>query len=133
MSNQYNIKSAQDYIDLVIGEIREGLNEIHGTDEEVENKKEIYDIWFGKIKELCEELWELYITGQRESFMMEEVQFEKTYNDSVMEFTQKIIDGLSDKGMVQTVIRADGSIAYQITEKGRKHVEDNNEQGGLEF
>lgn len=129
MSNQYNIKSAQDYIDLVIGEIREGLNELHGTDEEIENKKEIYIIWFEKIKELCEELWELYITGNRESFMMDEAQFEKTYNDSVMEFTQSIIDGLSDKGMVQTVIRADGSIAYQITEEGRKHVDDHNKLG----
>lgn len=105
-----NIKSGDDYADLLIGDLRP-LIESDGMD------LRLFEIWSDKLRELCNTRYYEYVSGDVETFLLSDKEVMKTYTDSTLEFTGEVLGELVDKGEVSISIREDGEILYGLPKK----------------
>ena len=114
-----NISSGNDYARLLIDEI------LKEEDEAPLGKKMpilLLSFWIDEIKTLADITWDQYIKGKRDMYEFSTDEFEKTFNDAGMRYTEEILDGLVDKGMVEVGVGKEGDILYKITDEGIKHI-----------
>lgn len=120
MLEKYNIKSGEDYANLII-------NQMIGTEreEKEENKTpiDLLNFWFEEIKILAYNTWNDYITGKRENYAFNTNEYIVTYNKACELYTQKILDGMVDKELIQVGVGENGDILYSLSEKGKDLVE----------
>lgn len=114
-----NIQSGEDYARLMINTIMEGELELP--------KKERMDArllqyWCDEISTFANEAWHAYITGTRESYLFDDVEFRKLFDNAGLRYASDILNGLVDKDMIQVGVREDGEMVYSLTDKGRDHV-----------
>ena len=50
---------------------------------------------------------------------MEEI--EKCYEDTGLQYTQDLLNGMIDKGVIEALINEAGEMVYGLTDKGRKY------------
>lgn len=103
----FNIRSGDDYADLLIGDLRI-MTEQDGMEED------LFKMWEKHIRKLCNKRYYDYVAGDAESFMLSEQEMLQTYKDSTMEYTSEILTSLVEKGKVSLAINEDGEILYGI-------------------
>lgn len=109
-----NINSGEDYARLLTETIKE-------TDGQL--PEQLVEYW-------CEEIWEMavnsyndYITGKKDDYLLsDEELMGEAYDRAGLRYTQEILNGLVDKGMVQAGVGKDGDILYSLTEKGKNYM-----------
>lgn len=114
-----NISSGNDYAQLLIDEILKEENEAP-----LGKKMPILllSFWIDEIKTLADETWSQYITGKRDMYEFNTEEFEQTFDNAGMRYTEEILNGLVDKGMVEVGVGKEGDILYKVTEEGIKHI-----------
>lgn len=121
MSDQ-NIQSGHDYARIVI----ETLTSTELTlpeDERMDDRLMYY---------MCEEVeafanvaWSDYIIGKRETYLFDDEEFRKLFENAGLKYASDLLNGLVDKEMVQVGVREDGELVYSITDKGKGYIEGN--------
>ena len=112
-----NIESGNDYARLLIDEI------LKDEDTAPLNKKMpilLLSFWIDEIKTLADNTWTQYIVGKRDSYEFTLDEFDQTFNRAGLKYTEELLDGLVDKGMVEVRIGEKGDILYGVTEEGIK-------------
>lgn len=107
-----NINSGEDYARILVNTIKEADGPL---------PEELVKYW-------CEEIWELainsyndYIAGKKDDYLLSDVDMDEAYNRAGIKYTQEMVNGLVDKGMIQAGVGPEGEILYSLTEKGKKH------------
>lgn len=107
-----NINNGEDYARLLTSTIREADGPL---------PEELVEYW-------CEDIWEIavnsyndYITGKKEDYLLSDVDINEAFDRAGIRYTQEILNGMVDKGVVQAEIGEGGEILYSLTEEGKKH------------
>jgi hypothetical protein len=112
-----NIESGNDYARLLIDEI------LKDEDDAPLNKKMpilLLSFWINEIKILADETWRQYIIGKRDSYEFTPDEFDQTFNKAGLKYTEELLDGLVDKGVVEVRIGEKGDMLYGLTKEGIK-------------
>ena len=112
-----SIESGNDYARLLIDEI------LKDEDDAPLNKKMpilLLSFWIDEIKILADETWRQYIIGKRDSYEFTPDEFDQTFNKAGLKYTEELLDGLVDKGMVEVRVGETGDLLYKLTEEGTK-------------
>jgi hypothetical protein len=107
-----NINSGEEYAKLLTSTIREADGPL---------PEELVEYW-------CEDIWEMainsyndYITGKKDDYLLSDVDMNEAFDRAGIRYTQEILNGMVDKGVVQASIGEGGEILYSLTEEGKKH------------
>ena len=107
-----NINSGEEYVKLLTSTIREADGPL---------PEELVEYW-------CEDIWEMainsyndYITGKKDDYLLSDVDMNEAFDRAGIRYTQEILNGMVDKGVVQASIGEGGEILYSLTEEGKKH------------
>ena len=117
-----NIKSAEDYANVVIETILEAEQEVP-VEEQMSST--LITIQMKNICELADTTWAEYIKGDRETFLFSDEEFIDLTKKSFEEYVQSMLNKMSDDGFIQAGIDNNGDIVYNITEEGKKIVTNN--------
>lgn len=101
----YNIRSGDDYADLLIGDIKD-------TNHELGLETEVLEYWFTEIRKVCNKRYMDYIEGTEDSFMLSEEEMINTYKEATLKYTGDLLAELVDEGKVSVGINEDGEIVY---------------------
>ena len=109
---EHNINSGEEYAKLLTETIKSADGPL---------PEELIEYW-------CEDIWEMavnsyndYILGKKDDYLLSDVDMNEAYDRAGIKYTQEILNGLVDKGMVQAGISENGEILYSLTEEGKKH------------
>ncbi len=107
-----NINSGEEYAKILTSTIREAEGPL---------PEELVEYW-------CEDIWEMainsyndYITGKKDDYLLSDVDMNEAFDRAGIRYTQEILNGMVDKGVVQASIGEGGEILYSLTEEGKKH------------
>ncbi len=107
-----NINSGEEYAKILTSTIREAEGPL---------PEELVEYW-------CEDIWEMainsyndYITGKKDDYLLSDVDMNEAFDRAGIRYTQEILNGMVDKGVVQAEIGEGGEILYSLTEEGKKH------------
>ena len=107
-----NINSGEEYAKILTSTIREAEGPL---------PEELVEYW-------CEDIWEMainsyndYITGKKDNYLLSDVDMNEAFDRAGIRYTQEILNGMVDKGVVQANVGEGGEILYSLTEKGKKH------------
>jgi len=111
------INNGADYANSVI----DGILKIETTlPDDQKLPDTLLSLWFEEIKEYADITWTEYLTGKRDDYMFTEDEITEVYNKAGLRYTQELLNGLVDKGMVDVGIDENGEIVYSTTDKGRQ-------------
>lgn len=108
----HNISSGEDYARLLTETIKEADGSL---------PEELVEYW-------CEDIWEMavnsyndYIAGKKDDYLLSYVDMNEAFDRAGIRYTQEVVNGLVDNGMIQAGISENGEILYSLTEEGKKH------------
>jgi hypothetical protein len=116
-----NINSGEDYARLVIDTIVEG--ELEFSEKERLDSR-LLSYWCDEIRKYAEKTWREYIIGDRDTYIFSDVEFRDLFEKAGLRYASDILDGLVDKEMVSMGVRNDGELVYSVTQKGKKHLDE---------
>jgi len=114
-----NIQSGEDYAKVLIDIIIEG--EL-GLSQKERMDSKMLQYWSEEINRFAKETWYKYILGARESYLFDEDEMHKLYENAGLKYASDILNGLVDKEMVEVGVREGGELVYSLTEKGKNYV-----------
>lgn len=74
-----------------------------------------------RLRERILDAWSESETGIRESYQLDEEELESIWIETSMEITNMHLKSLSNKGLINAFIRADGEVVFKLTEEGEKY------------
>jgi hypothetical protein len=116
-----NIQSGQDYARLLINTIFEGELELS---EDARMDSRLLQYWSEEIMTYADITWQDYITGKRETYLFDDMEFRQLFENAGLKYASDILNGLVDKDMIQVGVREDGELVYSLTEKGKKQIDE---------
>lgn len=108
-----NIKSGREYGELLVNTLKETPND--------ETPAKLLNYWYQNIFNLAVESYNQYIVGNKDTFMLGIEEIEKCYDDAGLQYTQDLLNGMIDKGVIEALINESGEIVYGLTEKGKRY------------
>jgi hypothetical protein len=114
-----NISSGNDYAQLLIDEILKDE-----SDAPLDKKMPILllSFWIDEIKTLADITWNQYVIGKRDMYEFDVDEFERTFDNAGIRYTEELLHGLVDKGMVEVGVGKEGDLLYRATDEGIKTV-----------
>ena len=109
----------KDYLDQIIKTIYESEASLP-----IEDKMEprLLEIWIEQIVEHCKSSYDSYILGEREYYYMTESEYNQIFETAGLLYSEELLNGLVDKGLVEAKINEKGEIVYGTTELGNKYI-----------
>ena len=108
----HDINSGEDYAKLLTNTLRQADGPL---------PDELVEYW-------CENVWEMavnsyndYISGKKDDYLLLDEDITEAYERAGIRYTQEILNGMVDKGIVQANVGEGGEILYSLTEEGKKH------------
>jgi len=108
----HDINSGEDYARLLTETIKQADGPL---------PDELVEYW-------CENVWEMavnsyndYISGKKDDYLLLDEEITEAYERAGIRYTQEILNGMVDKGIVQANVGEGGEILYSLTEEGKKH------------
>jgi hypothetical protein len=112
-----NINSGAEYAQIVISTILE-------TESEVPEK---HQMPIKMLTFLAEEVnkkadinYKEYIIGNRETFLFNDIEMDKMFNDVGERYVSGLLDGMVDKDLLEVSIDDKGEFLYGLSENGKK-------------
>ena len=109
---EHNINSGEEYAQLLTDTIKAADGPL---------PEQLVEYW-------CEDIWEMainsyndYILGKKDDYLLSDIDMNEAYDRAGIRYTQEILNGLVDKGIVQAGVSEEGEILYSLTEEGKKH------------
>lgn len=116
-----NINSGADYANIIINIMIEGEGQLP-KDEQMPSL--LFTYLCQEITNKADETWTEYITGKRETYLMNDVEMKDLFDNAGMRYVSELIDGMVDKDVLQTYVDDNGDILYGLTENGKKMMVD---------
>jgi hypothetical protein len=116
-----NINSGADYANIIINSMIEGEGQLP-KDEQMPSL--LFTYLCQEITNKADETWTEYITGKRETYLMNDVEMKDLFDNAGMRYVSELIDGMVDKDVLQTYVDDNGDILYGLTENGKKMMVD---------
>ena len=90
----------------------------------IEDKMErrLLEIWLEQIGEHCKDYYNAYILGQRDHYYMTEEEYNEIFEKAGMLYSEELLNGLVDKGLIEAKINDRGEVVYSTTELGNKYI-----------
>ena len=108
----HDINSGEDYAKLLTDTLRQADGPL---------PDELVEYW-------CENVWEMavnsynnYVAGKKDDYLLSDEDITEAYERAGIRYTQEILNGMVDKGIVQANVGEGGEILYSLTEEGKKH------------
>lgn len=117
--NKDDIQSGEDYARMMINTIIEGELELP---KKQRMDARLLQYWCDEIAAFADKTWYAYITGDRESYLFDDVEFKELFDNAGLRYASDILNGLVDKDMIQVGVRGDGELVYSLTDKGKDFV-----------
>ena len=114
-----NINSGADYANIIINSMIEGEGQLP-KDEQMPSL--LFTYLCQEITNKADETWTEYITGKRETYLMNDVEMKDLFDNAGMRYVSELIDGMVDKDVLQTYVDDNGDILYGLTENGKKMI-----------
>ena len=77
--------------------------------------------WANNMYRKCYSAYNDYIVGKREDYRLTDEEANDEFEKAGLKYTQEVLNGLVDKGVVQAGVGESGEILYSLTEKGKKY------------
>jgi hypothetical protein len=113
------INSGEDYGNVIINGILE-IEEKMPDDQKMPVR--LLELWLEEIKAHATNTYFDYVIGKREHYEFDEEEIKAVYDLAGMRYTQELLDGLVDKGMVEVSVGENGDLLYSTTEEGKKAI-----------
>jgi hypothetical protein len=113
------IKIMKEYLDQIIRAIYESEASLP-VDDKMEQR--LLEIWVEQIVEHCKDYYNSYVLGEREHYYMTESEYNEIFEKSGLLYSEELLNGLIDKGLIEAKINESGDIVYGTTELGNKYV-----------
>lgn len=107
------ITSGEDYAIILVNTLRETPDP--------EMPDELLNYWCENVYDLAINSYNDYLLGKRESFMLYIDEIEQAYQNAGLKYTEDLLNGMLDKGVIEALINETGDIVYGLTEKGKKY------------
>lgn len=107
------ITSGEDYAKILINTLRESPDP--------EMPDELLNYWCENVHDLAINSYNDYLLGKRDSFMLDIQEIEQAYQNAGLQYTEDLLNGMLDKGVIEALINESGQIVYGLTEKGRNY------------
>lgn len=112
----YNIKSANDYAQLLI----EGILEVEDTLPVNERLSDsMIQFWLDEIRKTVDTVYNEYITGKRETYLLDGDEMEQTFKTAHGLYMYETLTGMLDKGLLSLSVGEDGEILYSLSDEGK--------------
>jgi hypothetical protein len=112
----YNIKSANDYAQLLI----EGILEVEDTLPVNERLSDsMIQFWLDEIRKTVDTVYNEYITGKRETYLLDGDEMEQTFKTAHGLYIDETLTGMLDKGLLSLSVGEDGEILYSLSDEGK--------------
>ena len=112
-----NINSGAEYAQIVISTILE-------TESEVPEKNQMPIIMLTFLAEEVNKKADInykeYIIGNRETFLFNDIEMDKMFNDVGERYVSGLLDGMVDKDLLEVSIDDKGQFLYGLSENGKK-------------
>ena len=116
-----NINSGNDYAQLLIDSILKAEREIP---ENEQMPIDLLTIWVESIQEAAEQSYIDYVTGERETFLLSDVEMTDLFEKAGKKYVTSLIDEMVDNDVLETFVDEGGDILYGLTDLGKKMVID---------
>lgn len=107
------ITSGEDYAKILINTLRESPDP--------EMPDELLNYWCENVYDLAINSYNDYLLGKKDSFMLDIQEIEQAYQNAGLQYTEDLLNGMLDKGVIEALINESGQIVYGLTEKGRNY------------
>jgi hypothetical protein len=108
------------------GYLQEIIDTIHETEASLppEDRMEtrLLEIWIDQITDSCYWFYQDYISGNRSQYYMTEKEYDGIFEKSGLIYSEELLNGLVDKGLIEAKINENGDIVYGTTELGNKYI-----------
>lgn len=85
---------------------------------------EILNFWIEEIKLFAEITVVDYLKGDRDTYKFTDSEMNDLWKKAVDNYTQHLLNGLVDKGLVEVSVNGKGDILYGLTEDGKEVAKD---------
>ena len=113
--NLDDIQSGDDYAKILIEDMERVQESIGGNG----LNSTIFENWCKKVEVLCKKSYRDYEKGRKESFKLSDEEMSNAYEEAVNDYTDTLLEGLIDKGLVEMAVSDTGEIVYGLSDKGR--------------
>lgn len=80
-------------------------------------------LWIDHIHEFCKNSYREYVMGNRESYYMNEEEYDAVFDKAGVDYTDELLNSLIDREFVEVGINEEGEMVYKATELGRRAAE----------
>jgi len=108
-----NIKSGREYGELLVSTLKDTTSD--------ETPPVLLKYWYKNIFNLAVKSYNQYIIGNKDTFILNIEEIDKCYDDAGLQYTQDLLNGMIDKGVIEALINDSGEIVYGLTDKGKKY------------
>lgn len=110
----------EEYLEGLIKSIIDGEKEIP---EEHRIPEKLFSIWLVKLKKAVDDAFLEYLTnGSRDTYVLSTEEFEKTFEDAGMDYTDSLVSELVDEDLLEAVIDENGNILYTLSHNAKKYI-----------
>ena len=112
-----NINSGAEYAQIVISTILEIESEVPEK-----NQMPIKMLTFlaEEVNKKADINYKEYIIGNRETFLFNDIEMDKMFNDVGERYVSGLLDGMVDKDLLEVSIDDKGQFLYGLSENGKK-------------
>ena len=112
-----NINSGAEYAQIVISTILETESEVPEK-----NQMPIKMLTFlaEEVNKKADINYKEYIIGNRETFLFNDIEMDKMFNDVGERYVSGLLDGMVDKDLLEVSIDDKGQFLYGLSENGKK-------------
>jgi hypothetical protein len=121
-----NINSGADYAQIIIDTIIEGEKQIP---EHAQMPIALLEYLTEEVQIQADIRYNEYITGQRDTFLFNDVELEEMYNKAGERYVSDQIDGLVEKGMLDMHVDETGEFLYSLSEQAKQIVTGKSKRG----
>ena len=112
-----NINSGAEYAQIVISTILETESEVPEK-----NQMPIKMLTFlaEEVNKKADINYKEYIIGNRETFLFNDIEMDKMFNDVGERYVSGLLDGMVDKDLLEVSLDDKGQFLYGLSENGKK-------------
>ena len=84
----------------------------------------LIDVWCDEVYNLAVKSYNDYIIGKKDFYQLTAEEIEESYKKASLKYTEELIDGMVDKGLLEVSVDPEGEFLYSLTEEGKKFKSD---------
>lgn len=118
-----NVKSGDEYANLLIDKLVEYENELPFYQR---MDSELFEFWTLEISQKAKESFFNYIIGKKDDYLLTSEEMDECLDVAGLKYTENIVQGLVEKGYLDTYPSDKGENFFKLSEKGQTYLQSMN-------